>query len=181
MLTLKLFICVFQDSDDGELHILDNSDIPDIISATSSEEPLHDRVRNAFGESPVLHEGSTCTLFKTLVKLFDWFSSHPSISKEAFSRNLKLWHYILPKGNCLPVSYREAYNIMKPYLVPEVVFHVCPNDCIVFRGEYKNSVTCPKCQESRYKSGKVNIPQRTFHYLPLGPRLARSFGTEDIS
>ena len=151
---------MFQDSDEGELHILDNSDIPEIISATSSKEPLHDRVRNAFAESPVLHEGSTCTctLFETLVKLFDWFSSPTSIGKEAFSRNLKLWHSILPKGNCLPVSYREAYNIMKPYLVPEVVFHVCPNNCIVFRGEYKNSVICLKCQESRYKAGKVNIP-----------------------
>ena len=172
---------MFQDSHDGEMYILDNSDIPEIISATSSKEPLHDCVCDAFAESPLLHEGSTCTLFENLVKLFDWFSSHPSMSKEAFSRNLQLWHSILPKGNCLPVSYREAYNIIKPYLVPEVVFHVCPNDCIVFRGEYKNSVTCPKCQESRYKAGKVNIPRRTFHYLPLGPRLARRFGTKDIS
>ena len=142
------FLFLFQDSDDGEMLILDNSDIPEIISATFSKEPVHDHVCDAFAESPVLHEGSTCTLFETLVKLFDWFSSHPSMSKEAFSRNLQLWRSILPKGNCLPVSYREAYNVTKPYLLPEFVFHVCPNDCIVFRGEYKNSVTWPKCQES---------------------------------
>ena len=82
---------------------------------------------------------------------------------------------------CLPTSYREAYNVIKPYLVPEVVFHVCPNDCVVFRGQYKHNVSCPTCQESRYKAGSVNTPRRTFHYLPLGPRLARSLGTKDIS
>lgn len=171
---LRFFL---QDSDDG---IILNADIPEIMAATASGEPLHN-VHEAIAESPVLHEGSTCTLFETLVQLFDWFSSHPSLSKEAFSRNLKLWHSILPKGNSLPTSYREAYQIIKPYLVPEVVFHVCPNDCIIFRGEYKNSSSCPKCNESRFKAGKVNTPQRTFHYLPLGPRLARSFGTKDIS
>ena len=47
---------MLQDSDDGEMHILDNSDIPEIISATSSEEPLHDRVCDAFAESPVVRK-----------------------------------------------------------------------------------------------------------------------------
>lgn len=136
-------------------------------------------MREAVANSPLLHSSLTCTLFETLVHLFDWFSSHPSISKEAFSKNLQIWHSILPEGNLLPTSYRDAYKIIKPYLDPEIIFHVCPNDCILFRGEYKQSVVCPKCNESRFKAGK--IPRRTFHYLPLSPRLARSFGTKDIS
>lgn len=136
-------------------------------------------MREAVDNSPLLHSSLTCTLFETLVHLFDWFSSHPSISKEAFSKNLQIWHSILPEGNLLPTCYRDAYKIIKPYLDPEIIFHVCPNDCILFRGEYKQSVVCPKCNESRFKAGK--IPRRTFHYLPLSPRLARSFGTKDIS
>ena len=88
--------------------MFDNSDICEIITTTLSKETLYDRVSVAFAESPVLHEGSTCTLFETIVKLFEWFSSHPSISKEAFSRNLQLWHSLLPKGNCLPISYPET-------------------------------------------------------------------------
>lgn len=69
--------------------------------------------------------------------------------------------------------------MVKPYLIPEVVFDVCPNDCILFRREYKDAASCPKCNESRFKAGK--IPKRTFHYLPLGPRLLRNYGTKDIS
>lgn len=113
--------------------------------------------------------------------LFDWFSSHPSLSKEAFTMNLQLWHSILPEGNCLPTTYKEAYRVIQPYLVSEVVLHACQNDCILFRGEFEKSVSCPKCHQPRYKTGKANVPQRTFHYLPLGPRLSRSFGTKDIS
>lgn len=44
---------------------------------------------------------------------------------------------------------------------------------------FKDSVTCPKCNESRFKGG--NIPRRRFHYQPLGPRLVRHFGTSNIS
>ena len=153
-------------------------DASDITAAILSGEQSHS-VDEGIAESPLLHSSLTSTLFETLVHLFDWFSSHPSLSKEAFSKNLQLWHSILPEGNLLPTSYQEAYKIIKPYLDPEVIFDVCPNDCILFRGEYKDSVTCPKCEESRFKAG--NIPRRTFHYLPLGPRLVRNYGTKNIS
>lgn len=129
--------------------------------------------------SALLHSSLTSTLFETVVYLFDWFSSHPSLSKEAFSKNLQLWHSILPEGNLLPTSYQEAYKIIKPYIVPEVVFHVCVNDCVLYRGEHKNCDVCPKCNEPRFKA--KSIPRRTFHYLPLSPRFIRSYGTEGIS
>lgn len=155
-----MHICL-QDSDDGRMLTSNNLDVPEIIAANSSGDQLHNLCA-VIAESPVLHKGAMCTLFETLVKLFDWFSSHPSISKEAFSRNLQLWHSILPEGNSLPTSYREAYQIIKPYLVPEVVFHTCPNDCVLCR-EYRNSLSCQKCNKSRFKAGKSNIPRRTFH------------------
>lgn len=47
-------------------------------------------LQKAIEESPILYPGSSCTLFETLIHLFDWFSSHPSIGKEAFSKNLEL-------------------------------------------------------------------------------------------
>ena len=161
----------FQDSDDETMSPLDIGETFSIPDQYILSEILAD--------SPPLHSSSTWTLLETLVHLFDWFSSHPSISKEAFSRNLQMWHSILPEGNCLPTSYRSAYMIIKPYLVPELVFHACVNDCVLFRGEYKELAECPKCKEPRFKRGSV--PQRTFRYLPLGPRLARNFGTKDIS
>ena len=111
--------------------------------------------------------------------LFDRFSSHPSLSKEGFSKNLQLWHSVLPEGNLLPTSYQEAYKVIKPYIVPEVIFHVCVNDCVLYRGELKNCGVCPKCSEPRFKA--KNVLKRTFHYLPLSPKVIRSYGTGGIS
>ena len=169
---MRVFFFTLQDTGDGVM-----SDIDDVNEASFLQET--DNLREVIDHSPLLHSSLTCTLFETLVHLFDWFSSHPSIRKEAFTKNLQIWHSILPEGNLLPTSYRDAYKIIKPYLNPEIIFHACPNDCILFRGKYKQSVVCPKCNEPRFKAGK--IPRRTFHYLPLTPRLARSFGTKDIS
>lgn len=129
--------------------------------------------------SPPLHSSLAITLLETLVYLFHWFTSHPSISKEAFTKNLEIWHSILSKGNLLPTSFKDAYRIIKPYVVPEVVYHVCPNDCILFRGEYKDKTICPKCNSPRFKG--QNTPMRTFHYLPLGRRFKRNYGTATIS
>jgi hypothetical protein len=143
--------------------------------------PQENHLLEAIEESPLLYLGSACSLFETLIHLFDWFTSHPSISKEAFSKNLELWHSTLPNDNCLPTSYREAYKIIKPHLLPEIVFHVCPNECIIYREEHKDSTSCPICCEPRFKDNKKKTPWKTFHYLPIGPRLVRSFGSKEIS
>ena len=163
-----------------EVNKIYGPDATDVTVAILSGELLLS-VDEAIANSPPLHSSlaNSSTLFETVVHLFDWFSSHPSLSKEAFSKNLQMWHSILPQGNLLPTSYQEAYKMIRPYLIPEVVFDVCPNDCILFRGEYKDAVTCPKCKDSRFKAH--NIPTRTFHYLHLGPRLVQSYGFKDIS
>lgn len=136
-------------------------------------------IDEAIKETSLLHANINCTLLETLIHLFDWFSSHPSLSKEAFSKNLLFWHSILPEGNLLPTNYQQAYNIIKPYLEPIIVYHVCVNDCILFCGKYEELDRFPKCDEPRYKQKKN--PRRTFNYLPLGPRLERRYGLDSIS
>ena len=41
-----------------------------------------------------------------------------------------------PYGNVLPASYEAALKLIEPYLIDSIVFHSCPNDCVVFRGKY---------------------------------------------
>lgn len=117
--------------------------------------------------------------------MFDWFTSHPSISKQAFSENLHYLHeYILPQGNLLPKTYQEAYQCIKPFLIPEIVYHACLNDCIIFRKQYKNENQCPKCKDRfkrDYQGRLTRTPRWTFIYLPLSSRVVRSFGTASIA
>ena len=57
--------------------------------------------------SQLLYEGASVTVLEALASMFDWFTSHPGISKEALSEMLYLQHHThLPAGNSLPDSYR---------------------------------------------------------------------------
>lgn len=131
-----------------------------------------------------LYEGSSKTVLETLGGYFYWFSNHPSISKNALSSLLYHEHYnVLPEGNNLPSSYEQAYDFIKPNLLPTECYHACPNDCILFRktDRYDYSVlkNCPKCNGDRYTSnGK---PVRRFYYYPLGPRFKRLYDCRETS
>lgn len=81
----------------------------------------------------------------------------------------------------MPNSYEAALRIIEPYLVKPVVYDVCQNDCIVFRGEYKLRLTCPECGCDRYISKDSSTAVRNFTYLPIKPRLQRMFGNSNIS
>lgn len=51
-------------------------------------------------QSPPLFPGASPSVLDPLLHMFDWFTSHPSKSKQAFSENLDYLHkYILPQGN----------------------------------------------------------------------------------
>lgn len=128
-----------------------------------------------------LFEGSPHSVLQSLVKYFTWFCEHPGISKEALSSVLATQHELLPLDNNMPNSYEAALRTIQPYLVKPMVYDVCPNDCIVFREEYKLHSTCPKCGSNRYTSKDSCIPVRHFTYLPIKPRLQRMFGNSNIA
>jgi hypothetical protein len=127
-----------------------------------------------------LYEGSAITVLEAIAQHMLWFTDHPGTSKDALSSILHMQHHkILPQPNFLPDSYSAALRIIEPFLVQPLVFDVCPNDCIIFRGTYATLTECPICNAQRYKRNK--IPCRRFQYLPVGPRLERLFGTTNLA
>jgi len=69
--------------------------------------------------------------------------------------------------------------------------HACPNDCILYRGDYENLDACPVCGALRYKIRKDDpgdiegerprkrIPAKVMWYSPIIPRLKRLFRNKD--
>ena len=65
--------------------------------------------------------------------------------------------------------------------------HACPNDCILYRGEYENLEACPVCSALRYKIRqddpgdvdgqpvKKRVLAKLVWYFPIIPRLKRFF------
>ena len=150
------------------------------LSSLETESDVETDVRSRLP----LYEGSSKTVLETLGGYFYWFSSHPSISKNALSSLLYHEHYnVLREGNNLPSSYQQAYDFIKPNLLPTECYHACPNDCILFRKtdryDYSALKNCPKCNGDRYTTnGK---PVRRFFYYPLGPRFKRLYDCRGTS
>ena len=69
--------------------------------------------------------------------------------------------------------------------------HACPNDCILYRGEYENLDACPVCSALHYKIRKDDpgdvegehprkrVPAKVMWYSPIIPCLKRLFRNKD--
>ena len=58
-------------------------------------------------------------------------------------------------SNILPRTYREIYVIMKEFGMEYQAIAACPNDHIIYYGQYALENECPQCQTSRYRTDKV--------------------------
>ena len=51
----------------------------------------------------------------------------------------------------MPATTYETKQVVCPLELEIQKIHACPNDCILYRGEYENLDTCPVYHASRYK------------------------------
>jgi hypothetical protein len=73
------------------------------------------------------------------------------VSDKAFGELLKLVKNILPEGNELPESTYEAKKTVCPLGLEVQKIHACPNDCILYRGEYENLEACPAGAQRQWR------------------------------
>lgn len=64
---------------------------------------------------------------------------------------LDLFKEVLPAGAQIPNSYYEAKKIIQDLGLDYTKIDACKNDCILYRKEYANAQSCPKCNLSRWK------------------------------
>jgi hypothetical protein len=103
---------------------------------------------------------------------------------KGFNYLFSLLQKFLLSPNGLP---ENTYQIC-PMRLEVKKFHACPNDCILYRGKYKDLGVCPVCSASRYKypdsatSMKGDCNKRPLAkivwYFPIIPRLKRMFAND---
>ena len=83
----------------------------------------------------------------------------------------------------MPETTYKAKKVVCPLGLEAQKIHACPNDCILYRGEYENLDSCPVCNACRYKIPrddpgdvegmrvKKRVPAKVMWYFPLIPRL----------
>ena len=134
----------------------------------------------ASAEKPIYPDCVKFTKLSTLVRLFN-LKARYSVSDKCFSELLSFLEELLPEGNEIPKSMYEAKKTLSTLGMDYEKYHACPNDCILYRNEWKDSVCCPICEVSRWKKKKnsnedmVGIPAKALWYIPIIPRLIRLF------
>lgn len=90
---------------------------------------------------------------------------------------------ILPTENTLPSTWQEAKKLLQSIGMAYELIHACPNDCVLFRGEYADLSHCPQCEESRYRTDMVTdkVPVKALRYFPLIPRLLHMYRCDDLA
>ena len=98
---------------------------------------------------------------------------------------------MLPKDNELPSTTYEVKQLVCPLGLEVQKIHACPNDCILYRGEYKNLDACPVCGALRYMIRKDDlgdiegehprkrVPTKVMWYSPIIPHLKCLFRNKD--
>ena len=103
--------------------------------------------------------------------------SYYRITNSGFSAILKILSEAFPEFNTIPKSYEEAKKMLRELGLGYVSIHVCPNNCVLFRGnEYAELDNCPVCKASRWKDPeRKKVPAKVLRHFPLIPRLQRLF------
>ena len=91
--------------------------------------------------------------------------------------------FFLPSQNKLPRTYRELSAILKEIGMEYQSIHACPNDDIIYYGQYASETNCPQCQTNRYRIDQLTkkVPHKVLRYIPIIPRLQRLFRCRNIA
>ena len=95
---------------------------------------------------------------------------------------LDLLAKLLSESNEIHVSMYEVKKTTSVLSLEYVKIHACPNDCILYRNEYKGLSECPSCGLSRWKKKDGSVDQyrkgvsaKLLWYFPIIPRFKRMF------
>jgi hypothetical protein len=68
-------------------------------------------------------------------------------------------------------TYREIFVIMKEIGMDHQAIEACPNDKIIYYGQYALENEFPQCQISRYRTDKASkkVPCKVICYIPIIP------------
>ena len=90
---------------------------------------------------------------------------------------------MLLTSNILPRTYQDLSTIMKDIWMEYQAFDACPNDHIIYYGQYAYEMEWPQCHISRYRTDQVEkkVPYKVLHYIPIIPCLKGLFRCENIA
>ena len=109
------------------------------------------------------------------------------LSDNGFDKLLALLQLLLPKNNVLPKTIYDVKKFLKVFDMGFEKIHACKNDCCLFRNEYQDLDSCPKCNSSRWKINDdskeimLGVPAKVLRYFPIIPRFRRMYRSQKMA
>nr|KYP59416.1 hypothetical protein KK1_014852 [Cajanus cajan] len=101
-------------------------------------------------EKPLYPNCTKFTRLSAILRLFN-LKARNGWSDKSFTELLELLKEMLPEGNTLPNCNYEAEKVLCPMGLEYKKIHACPNDCMLYHGEFEGLHQCLRCGLSRYK------------------------------
>ncbi|XP_013589396.1 PREDICTED: uncharacterized protein LOC106297769 [Brassica oleracea var. oleracea] len=173
----ELFRATFFDGDDN----LDpRSDTPDQNDGIEEEADKEFMKKLEDAETPLYNACPNYTKVSAIMGLYR-IKVKSGMSENYFDQLLKIVHDMLPEDNVLPTSTEAMKNYLKIFGFGYEKIHACKNDCILYRKQYKDLTSCPRCKASRWevdkhtKKEKKWIPAKVLRYFPIEDRFRRMY------
>ncbi|CAA0810941.1 Unknown protein [Striga hermonthica] len=140
--------------DAGDADIYDRmEDMINDVGAEAFEQAHMNRVCESLSteaNKPLYSGCKNLSRLTAVLKLINLKAAH-GWSDKSFTELLRLLQNMLPEDNELPDSNYEAKKVLCPLGLGYKKIHACPNDCVLYRNEYKSLEKCPVCGVSRFK------------------------------
>ncbi len=129
-----------------------------------------------------LYGGSKCTKLVATILLTNLCNVHGVSNKFANELFALLRLHLLLTDNCLPNNYYVTKTLTRISRLDYKNIHACGRRCVLYQGEYKDVVYCPKCGASPYKDEMNKLfPMKMLRHFPIILRLQRMFRTPTMS
>jgi hypothetical protein len=90
--------------------------------------------------------------------------------------------HLLLERNSLPKNYHAVKSFIRKLGLSYNSIHACKKGCVLVRGDHVEAMSCPKCQQLRYKDpARIMFPVKVLKHFPIILRLQRMFQSPAIS
>ncbi|WVZ57983.1 hypothetical protein U9M48_008305 [Paspalum notatum var. saurae] len=181
-----------EEEEEGNIDFMQFNSFADTLMGDADDEDSTDALAQMLHDAKedCDNERDWKKLERITLELLQWKASN-GVSNKGFNELLMLIKKLLPEGNKLPATTYEAKEVVWPLGLEVQKIHVCPNDCILYRGDYRELECCPMCKASRYKikrddlgdvegeRPRKRVPAKVMWYFPIISRLRRLFRNKE--
>ncbi|XP_010451613.1 PREDICTED: uncharacterized protein LOC104733759 [Camelina sativa] len=156
------------------------------LEGIDSKEEIEFRKKLEDAETPLYSTCANYTKVSAIMALYR-IKVKSGMSENFFDQLLTIVHDMLPGENVLPTSTDEMKRFLKVFGFGYDSIHACINDCILYRKQYAELTSCPRCAESRWETDNITgeerkgIPAKVLRYFPIKDRFRRMFRSKRLA